>query len=193
MIPFYTALDYIADLGVSSALIQHDDHTPERVSTVFWFNLLISTGLFVLLLGIGPLYAWIQSHAGDRVAVDRVRREAADPESLRDSVRAAAQGAAVRRRREGARRRASLRIRRRAWCSPTSVRAIWSFTLAAITRAFVFGVIIQLRHPFLPRFVFRPHEVVDYVKFGARTAASNVLYQVYTSLRRTDRLSLLRC
>ena len=31
---FYTALDYIADLGVSSALIQRDDHTPERVSTM---------------------------------------------------------------------------------------------------------------------------------------------------------------
>ncbi|HET9993158.1 MAG TPA: oligosaccharide flippase family protein, partial [Kofleriaceae bacterium] len=60
VLPFYTALDYIADLGVSSALIQHDDHTPDRVSTVFWLNLLISAGLFVLLLGLGPLYAWFQ-------------------------------------------------------------------------------------------------------------------------------------
>ena len=43
-IPFYTALDYIADLGVGSALIQRDDHTPERVSTVFWFNVIVSSG-----------------------------------------------------------------------------------------------------------------------------------------------------
>jgi len=53
LVPFYTALDYIADLGVSSALIQHDDHTTERVSTVFWFNVFVTLGLFVLLLGIG--------------------------------------------------------------------------------------------------------------------------------------------
>jgi hypothetical protein len=52
-IPFYTALDYIADFGVGSALIQHDDHTPERVSTVFWFNMLVSGALFVVLLGLG--------------------------------------------------------------------------------------------------------------------------------------------
>ncbi len=60
VIPFYTALDYIADSGISAALIQRDDHTPEIVSTVFWFNILVSAALFVVLLGLGPLYAWIQ-------------------------------------------------------------------------------------------------------------------------------------
>src|SRR5205823_77443 len=53
---FYTLLDTAADFGVTSALIQRDDHTPDGVSTVFWFNLLVSTGLVVALLGIGPLY-----------------------------------------------------------------------------------------------------------------------------------------
>src|SRR5262249_6326352 len=59
-IPFYTALDYIADFGVTSSLIARDDHTPEIVSTVFWLNLVISGGLFVVLLGLGPLYGWLQ-------------------------------------------------------------------------------------------------------------------------------------
>ena len=27
---------------------------------MFWFNLLISGGLFVLLLGLGPLYGWLE-------------------------------------------------------------------------------------------------------------------------------------
>src|SRR5215510_16589935 len=57
---FYTLLDTAADFGVTSALIQRDDHTPEAVSTVFWFNLLVSTGLFVVLLGVGPLYGQFQ-------------------------------------------------------------------------------------------------------------------------------------
>ncbi len=56
---FYVLLDTAADFGVTSALIQKDDHTPERVSTVFWFNVLVSSGLFVLLLGIGPLYGYL--------------------------------------------------------------------------------------------------------------------------------------
>ena len=62
-VPFYTMLDTAADLGVTSSLIQRDDHTPERVSTVFWFNMLVSTGLFLLLLIVGPLYGHIQGHA----------------------------------------------------------------------------------------------------------------------------------
>ena len=52
----------------------------------------------------------------------------------------------------------------------------------ALTRAFVFGVIMQLRHPFFPQLVFRPREVMEYVRFGMRTAASQVLYQLYTNL-----------
>jgi teichuronic acid exporter len=59
---------------------------------------------------------------------------------------------------------------------------IWCWTLAALTRSFVFGVIMQLRHPWLPRLVFRPREVMDYVRFGMRTAASQILFRVYTSV-----------
>jgi O-antigen/teichoic acid export membrane protein len=46
----------------------------------------------------------------------------------------------------------------------------------------VFGVIMQIRHPFLPKLVFRPKEVAPYVKFGIRSAATQVLYQLYTNL-----------
>ncbi len=181
VIPFYTALDYIADLGVSSALIQHDDHTPDRVSTVFWLNLFISGGLFVLLLGIGPLYAWIQHTPvmawlliayGAKLLIQNVY--AIPFALLRKELRFS----------EIAKARVIAHL------SESVSRIVfayfgasyWAFTLAAITRAFVFGIVIQLRHPFLPRLVFRPREVVSYVKFGLRTAASNVLYQIYTSV-----------
>jgi O-antigen/teichoic acid export membrane protein len=43
-------------------------------------------------------------------------------------------------------------------------------------------VIIQLRHPFVPALVFRPREVFDYVRFGMRTAASQILFRLYTSI-----------
>jgi O-antigen/teichoic acid export membrane protein len=59
---------------------------------------------------------------------------------------------------------------------------VWCWTLAALTRALVFGVIMQIRHPFVPRFVFQPAEVSGYVRFGMRTAASQILFRLYTSV-----------
>jgi O-antigen/teichoic acid export membrane protein len=179
--PFYTMLDTAADLGVTSSLIQRDDHTPERVSTVFWLNMMISTGLFVALLGLGPLYGWLVGVPtagwllvayGGKLIFQNVysipfamlRRE------LRFNDIAVARVLA----------HLAESVARIVFAS--AGYTIWCFTLAALTRAFVFGVIMQLRHPFLPKFVFQPREVVQYVKFGARSAASQVLYQLYTNL-----------
>jgi len=61
-VPLYVVLDSAADLGVTSALIQRDDHTPDRISTVFWFNLMVSSGLFGVLFLIGPLYGRLQGY-----------------------------------------------------------------------------------------------------------------------------------
>jgi len=172
----------MADFGVTSALIGlDDDHTPERVSTVFWFNLLVSTGLFVLLLGLGPLYGWVQHEPvmgwllvayGGKLVFQNVyaipfallRKE------LRFSDIAVARVIA----------HLSESIARVAFAAAGAT--IWCWVYAAFTRAFVFGVIMQMRHPFLPKLVFRPREIVPYVRFGLRTAASQILYQLYTSM-----------
>jgi teichuronic acid exporter len=181
VVPFYTMLDTAADLGVTASLIQRDDHTPERVSTVFWFNMLVSTGLFLLLLIIGPLYAHLQGYSiiawlliayGGKLIFQNVysipfallRKE------LRFSDIAVAR--TVAHICESAARVAFALL---GW-------GVWCFTLAALTRAFVFGVIMQIRHPFIPKFVFRPREVTQYVRFGLRSASSQVLYQLYTNL-----------
>jgi O-antigen/teichoic acid export membrane protein len=179
--PFYTMLDTAADLGVTSSLIQRDDHTPERVSTVFWLNMMISSGLFLLLLGIGPLYGWFVGHMtagwllvayGGKLIFQNVyaipyallRKELRFNEIAvaRVAAHLAESGARI--------------------VFAALGHTIWCFTFAALTRAFVFGVIMQARHPFIPTLVFRPREVVQYVKFGARTAASQILYQLYTNL-----------
>lgn len=181
VIPFYTALDYIADLGVASALIAREDSTREQVSTVFWFNVLVSIGLFVLLLGVGPLYAWFQHNSviawlliayGAKLLIQNMY--AIPFAMLRKELRFA----------EVAKARVVAHV------SESVARVVfamlgfgyWSFTPATLIRAFVFGIVIQARHPFIPQWVFKPREVVDLIKFGARTASSNVLYQVYTSV-----------
>jgi len=179
--PFYTMLDTAADLGVTSSLIQRDDHTPERVSTVFWFNMIISSGLFVILLGVGPLYGWMVHHSvvgwllvayGGKLIFQNVY--AIPFALLRKELRF----------NEIAVARVTAHLCESvARCVFAALGfTIWCFTFAALTRAFVFGVIMQLRHPFLPRFVFKPREVVQYIRFGIRSAASQVLYQLYTNL-----------
>jgi O-antigen/teichoic acid export membrane protein len=180
-IAFYTLLDTAADFGVTSSLIQRDDHTPERVSTVFWFNLLVSSGLFVVLLVLGPLYGRVQGEAvlgwlliayGGKLVFQNVY---AIPFAL---LRKELRFADIAKARIAAHLCES--VGRIAFAALGAT--VWCWTLAALTRAFVFGVIMQLRHPFFPRLVFRPREVFDYVRFGMRTAASQILFRLYTSV-----------
>ncbi|TMQ04707.1 MAG: hypothetical protein E6J91_42710 [Deltaproteobacteria bacterium] len=178
---FYTLLDTAADFGVTSALIQRDDHTPDAVSTVFWFNLLVSLGLVVALLGLGPLYGrfvhkpvvgWLLVAYGGKMLVQNLyaipfamlRRE------LRYAEIAVARTVA----------HVGESIARIVFAALGYT--VWCWTLAALTRSLVFGVIMQWRHRFVPRLVFQPREVLPYVRFGVRTAASQILYRLYTSL-----------
>ena len=178
---FYTLLDTAADFGVTSALIQRDDHTPEAVSTVFWFNVMVSTGLFLLLLVLGPLYGrfqgtpivgWLLIAYGGKLLFQNVyaipfamlRRELRYGEIAKARIAAHLC--------ESVARVAFAMLGHTVWC----------WTLAALTRSLVFGVIMQLRHRYVPRLVFQPREVLPYVRFGLRTAASQILYQLYTNL-----------
>lgn len=180
-VAFFVMLDTAADLGVTSSLIQLDDHTPARVSTVFWLNLMVSGALFLLLLVLGPLYGALQGEPivgvlliayGGKLVFQNVY--AIPFALLRKELRFAeiAKARTVAHLCESVARVAFAAM---GW-------TIWCFVLAPLVRAVVFGVIMQLRHPFLPRLVFKPREVVAYVRFGLRSAASQVLYQLYTNL-----------
>jgi PST family polysaccharide transporter len=180
-ISFYTLLDYAADFGVASAIIQRDDHTPERISTVFWFNVIVSSSLLLLLLVIGPLYGYLQGNPtigwllvayGGKLVYQNVY--AIPFALLRRDLRFA----------EIAKARTAAHL-----CESVGRivfaalgATVWCWTLAALTRSFVFGVIILVRHRYVPMRVFRPREVMPYVKFGMRTAASQILYQLYTNV-----------
>ncbi|HET9621741.1 MAG TPA: oligosaccharide flippase family protein [Kofleriaceae bacterium] len=178
---FYTMLDVAADLGVTSSLIQLDDHTPARVSTVFWLNMMVSGALFVALLVLGPLYGKLQGEAiigwlliayGGKLVLQNVY---AIPFALLRRELRFADIAVARVIAHLAESVSRVVFAAMGW-------TIWCFTLAPLVRTVVFGAIMQLRHPFLPRLVFRPREVISYVRFGLRTAASQVLYQLYTNL-----------
>ena len=147
---FYTALDYVADMGVSSALTYHDDHTPERVSTMFWLNVLVSGGLFVLLLGLGPLYGWIEGEPvlgwlliayGGKLVIQNLYAIpfALLKKELRYSEISKARIIA----------HLSESIARVVFASMGIT--VWCWTLAALVRALIFGVVVPLEVVMLRR------------------------------------------
>ena len=176
----YPALDVAADLGVTASIIQRDDHSPEKLSTVFWFNLLVSLGLFAVVALVGPLYARFQHHPiiyslllayGGKLLFQNVY---AIPFAL---MKKNLEFEAIAKTRTVAHLAESLSRVVFAMLG----YSIWCFTLAALCRVVIFGALIQLRQPFIPKLVFRPREVADYIAFGARTAASQLLYQLYVN------------
>jgi teichuronic acid exporter len=178
---YWALLDTAADFGVTSALIQRDDHTPERISTVFWFNVIVSSGLFVFLLIIGPIYGlgigkpvagWLLIAYGGKLLLQNVY--AIPFALLRKELRFddIAKARIIAHTLESVARVAYALM---GW-------TVWCWTLAALTRAFVFGVIIQIRHPFIPKRVFQVREVLPYIKFGIRSAASQILFRLYVSV-----------
>lgn len=178
---FYVLLDYAADFGVTSAIIQKDDLTPERLSTVFWFNVIVSCGLFLLLLLIGPLYGWVLGNAtigwllvayGGKLVFQNTY---AIPFAL---LRKELKFGDISKARIVAHLLES--ISRVVFAALGAT--VWCFTLAALVRSVSFGVIVQARHPFIPKLIFRPREILPHIKFGLRTAASQILYQFYTNI-----------
>src|SRR5688500_17437104 len=53
----FPILDQATELGLSSALIQRDDHSEARISTVFWINVMAGGVLFVAILVLAPFLA----------------------------------------------------------------------------------------------------------------------------------------
>lgn len=182
VVPLYTILDAVTEMGgVAQSLVQHDTHTPERLSTVFWFNTFVALALVGVSFLAGPFYArfqgypivhWLLVLYGGKllaqnfcsIPIALLRKEMAFEQLAK--IRTAAYLAES--------------IARIAFCYFGF--ALWSYVLAAIAKAVVFAVLLQWKHPFWPRFVFRWREVRDDVRFGVRSALSSLLYYTYTNL-----------
>ncbi len=178
---FYVLLDYAADFGVTSAIIQKEDLTEDRISTVFWFNVMVSGGLFALLWIVGPIYGWVLGNStigwllvayGGKLVFQNVY---AIPFAL---LRKQLRFSDIAKARMAAHLLES--IARIVFAAAGA--HIWCWVLAALVRSTAFGLIIQIRHPFIPKLVFRPREIMPHIRFGLRSAASQILYQFYTNI-----------
>ena len=178
----FPILDQATDLGLSSALIQRDDHTSERVSTVFWINLFLSAVLFAILLVFAPLLArhfyghaivgWMLIAYGGKLILQNgyfisssmIKRELRFKEfsiirTLANFVEFIAKIGF-------------------AWAG----FGIWCFVLGPLARTLVYLVGMQSYHPYRPRWAFNLKDARDYVRFGLRTSGSQMLFYFYTNV-----------
>jgi len=182
IIPFFPALDLAAELGLPSAVIQRDDHTPEKISTVFWLNLGMALLLCVVLgLVVGPILAAVHGHPilAAMAAVYGVKlvwhNVYVVPRSLM---------------------RRELRFKELSVIriignvgefaakvgSAAAGAGIWCFLIGPSARVVLVGIGIQICHPWRPQLLFRLREAMDWAKFGLKASASQIIYQLYTNV-----------
>src|SRR5262249_4846038 len=173
-------LDQATDLGLSSAVIQRDDHSPEKIAAVFWLSVLMSALLFGVIAVAGPIYARWQGYPvigamllayGGKLLFQNaymipfamMRRELRFKEVslIRIVANVVEAGAKV--------------------AFAAAGLGAWCFVLAALLRAAAVGIGVQLRHPWRPRFAFRLREASAYARFGATASASQLLFYFYTN------------
>lgn len=178
---FFPVLDLATDMGLSSAVIQMDGHTKDRVSTVFWINTAMSFLLFGLLVLVAPTIARVyrQPLVADLLEVYGLKLIFQNVYFI---------PYALMKREFRFKELSVLRIIANvAEFAGKIVFAalgfhVWCFVLGPLARVFVTGVGTQILHPWRPRLVLKLREAAGYLKFGMKTSASQILYYGYTNV-----------
>jgi O-antigen/teichoic acid export membrane protein len=178
----FPILDQATDLGLSAAVIQRDDHSESVISTVFWINLGVALCLFALLLVVAPLLAthlyghaivgWMLIAYGSKllwqnayfIPLAMMKRELRFKEL--SVIRVIANLAEF------------IGKVGFAWAG----FGIWCFVLGPLARVLVTGIGAQLRHPYRPKFVLKVREAKEYITFGLKSSASQIMFYFYTNI-----------
>ncbi len=178
----FPILDTATEMGLSAAIIQRDDHTDERICTVFWINLGMSLFLWAILaVGIGPLLSWIHDQPmvglmltayGGKLVWNNVylipiafmRRELRFKEI------------------SGVRTIANIMEFTGKVGSAAAGLGIWCFVIGPALRAIGYGLGAQYCHPWRPRLVFRFRDTLGWVTYGLKTSLSQILFHVQTNV-----------
>jgi O-antigen/teichoic acid export membrane protein len=176
----FPVLDLATDLGMAAAVIQRDNHSQSRMSTVFWMNVVMSLILFSLLtFGIGPILVLVHDQPvitgllslyGGRLIWQNVYflPYALMKKELRfkelSMIRVVANVAEF-----------SAKVGFAA-----GGFGVWCFVLGPLARVLVTGVGVQICNPWRPSFIFRFSEGWDWAKFGLKTSAHKILFRLYS-------------
>ena len=178
----FPILDQATDLGLSAAVVQRDEHDDDTIATVFWINLATAAALFTALLIAAPLIAarlfhhevvgWLLVAYGTKLLWQNVYFI---PAALMRKELRFKELSVIRILANLAEFVAKLGFAAAGF-------GIWCFVLGPLCRVVVTGVGCQLRHPWRPRFVLRLRRTWGYAAFGAKSAASQILFYFYTNV-----------
>lgn len=177
----FAILDYATDLGLSAAVIQRDDHTEDKLSTVFWANVMVS----VLIVGVLALARpFISGFYGHEIVGYMVLAYGAKllwqnfyliPQSLMRKEMRYGELSVIR-----------LVANLGEFSGKIGFAAAgfgpWSLVLGPLCRFFLVGVLTQSRRPWRPRLVCRFRDAADYLRFGFKASASQMLFYFYTNI-----------
>lgn len=177
----FAILDYASDLGLSAAVIQRDDHTKDKLSTVFWANAGMSVVLVGLLAALHPAFIAFYGHA---VVANMIL--AYGIKLLWQNVYLIPQALMRKELRYGELSVIRLVANVAEFSGKIGFAAAgfgpWCLVLGPMCRFVVLGVGTQLRHPWRPRLVFHLRDAADYLRFGFKASISQMLFYFYTNV-----------
>ena len=177
----YPILDQATDLGLSAAVIQREDHDPDKISTVFWINLALASALFAALAAIAPLVGAAYGHSiigymmiayGTKLVWQNVYFI---PAALMKRELRFKELSIIRILANTAEFAGKIGF---AWGG----LGIWCFVLGPLCRVLVTGVGCQICHPWRPRLVLRLRDAREYIGFGLKSSGSQILFYFYTNV-----------
>jgi O-antigen/teichoic acid export membrane protein len=177
----FAILDYASDLGLSAAVIQRDDHSEDKLSTVFWSNLIMSIAMVSCIAVLHPTFARFYGHA---IVANMVLAYGAKllwqnvyiiPMALMRKEMRYSEISLVR-----------LIANLAEFSGKIGFAAAgfgpWCLVLGPMCRFFIVGVGTQLQRPWRPRMVYRFRDAADYLRFGFKASASQMLFYFYTNV-----------
>lgn len=177
----FTILDYATDLGLSAAVIQRDDHTEDKLSTVFWANVLLSV---VLVSGLAIARPGIIAYYGHQIVGNMVLVYGA--KLLWQNVYLMPQSLMRKEMRYGELSIIRLVGNLGEFSGKIGFAAAgfgpWSLVLGPLCRFFLLGVLTQARRPWRPRLVCKFRDAADYLRFGFKASASQMLFYFYANV-----------
>lgn len=177
----FTILDYATDLGLSAAVIQRDDHTEDKLSTVFWANVMVSV---LIVCGLALLSPLISDFYGKEIVGSMVLAYGA--KLLWQNVYLIPQSLMRKEMRYGELSVIRLIANLGEFSGKIGFASAgfgpWAMVLGPMCRFFLLGVLTQARRPWRPRLVCRFRDAADYLRFGFKASLSQMLFYFYTNI-----------
>lgn len=179
---FFSVASILKDAGFGSALVRKQDRTETDCSTVFWFNVIVSALLAIIIAMLAPwmadffrepalvnitrvsaLMLFLNSTAGVHYTLYSARRDFKTPAIIGMGTTLVAMPFTI-------------------WLAYTGW-SYWAVIIQGIISGLLSLVIIWIISPWKPRFLFSLQSIKEFFSYGSKLAASGLVYTLYVESR----------